>query len=276
MPSESLSIPALDLPVAALLERPAGAGPSPLVILAHGFKGFMAWGPWPWVSGRLAEAGFACLRFNFTHNGIGEDPETFTEFQRFEANTFSREVAELRAVLAAAAALPGIDASRIALLGHSLGGAIALLAAAQAPAEVAAILTWAGVASLDRLLGFRDQTEAWRRDGFVEVRNARTGQVMRMGVGLLEDWEAHRDTLDVPAALRTLVRAGRPVTAFQGGLDAAVAPEQGQRLADAGARLVRVEAGDHTFGARHPFQGAPPEALKEVMAGTLEALGPLR
>jgi dienelactone hydrolase len=272
MPIEPLLIPALDLPVPGLLERPAGPGPWPLVILAHGFKGFMAWGPWPWVSGRLAEAGFACLRLNFTHNGIGADPEVFTEDQRFEDNTFSREVAELRAVVKAAAALPGVEPSRIILLGHSLGGAIALLAAAQAPAEVSAVVTWAGVASLDRLLGFRDHTEAWRRDGFVEVRNARTGQVMRMGVGLLEDWEAHRDALDVPGALRALVKAGRPVTAFQGSLDAAVAPEQGQRLADAGARLVLVAGGDHTFGARHPFQGDPPEALREVMAGTLKAL----
>jgi dienelactone hydrolase len=269
-----LTIPALDLPLDARLHRPdpATPGPVPLVILAHGFKGFMDWGPWPWLAERLAEQGIACLRFNFSHNGIGPEPEVFTEFKLFEENTFTRQVAEARAVVKAGAALPGIDPSRIILLGHSLGGATALLAAGEAPSAVSAVITWAGVAGLEGLLGFADQTETWRRQGFLEVKNARTGQIMRLGAGLLEDWEAHRKALDVTAAVGRLTAAGRPVTAIQGTADTTVTVRHGQRLAQAGARLVLVEGGDHTFGARHPFQALPPRALEEALEATVQTV----
>ena len=272
MSVERLTLPALDLPLDARLHRPSAAGPVPLVILAHGFKGFMDWGPWPWLGEQLAAQGLAFLRFNFSHNGIGADPEVFTEDQRFQDNTFTREVAEARAALKAGAALPGIDPGRVILLGHSLGGAMALLAAAQAPDEVSAVVTWAGVASLEGLLGFKDQVGLWRSQGFLEVRNARTGQIMRVGVGLLEDWEAHREALDVPAAVRALTRAGRPVTAIQGTGDTSVPPAHGHQLAQAGARLILIEDADHTFGARHPFQPAPPVPLQRALSATLKAI----
>ncbi|HLO68640.1 MAG TPA: hypothetical protein VK188_16570 [Holophaga sp.] len=262
----NLELAGLDRPLRARLTAPPD--PSRAVVLAHGFKGFMDWGCWPWVAARLAEAGVACLRFNFSHNGIGADPEAFTELDRFEANTFSREVAELRAVLEAARDLPELRGLEVTPLGHSRGGAIALLA----PEGAKRVVTWASLASLEGLHGFLGEREAWLRRGFVEARNARTGQVMRLGRALLEDYEAHREALDVEAALRRLKAAGGSATAIHGDLDPAVPLDHGRRLEAAGARLVVIPGGDHTFGAAHPFRGEAPAPLRAALAATLEAL----
>jgi len=265
----TLLLPGFDEPLNGVLHRPAGlAAKVPLVILVHGFKGFMDWGCWPWVAQQVCGEGAACLRFNFSHNGIGDDPMAFTELERFEANTFTREVEELRSVLREAAQLPGVDAGRLTLLGHSRGGAIALLASEGA----AKVVTWSSLASLEGLFGFKGQEAAWRRDGFVPVRNARTGQTMRLGLGLLEDWEAHRAELDVTAALGRFKARGGKATAIHATGDQGVPMDHGLRLEAAGARLVTIQGGDHTFGATHPFQAQPPEPLREAMAATLRAL----
>ena len=264
MKIESLTLPGVDFQLTAVLTR--AAAPGHVVVLAHGFKGFMDWGCWPWVAERFAEAGVSCLRFNFSHNGTGGDPQVFTELERFQANTFTREVEELRAAVRAARDLPG--AERVSLLGHSRGGAIALLASE----GVSSVVTWASLAGLEDLHGFRGQEEAWRRDGFVEARNARTGQVMRLGAALLEDWEAHRKELDVEAALARFVAGGGRATAIHGSADPAVPLAHARRLEKAGARLVVVEGGDHTFGSTHPFQAEPPAALQRAMEATLASL----
>jgi pimeloyl-ACP methyl ester carboxylesterase len=227
----------------------------------------MDWGCWPWVAAQCRGAGLSCLRFNFSHNGIGTDPLAFTELERFQANTYSREVAELKCVMEAAGALEGIDPARIHLLGHSRGGAIALLGAERA----SKVVTWASLAGLEGLMGFRGQEEAWRRHGFVEARNARTGQIMRLGVGLLEDWEAHREALDVTAALTRFTARGGQATAIHGDADLGVPLEHGLRLQAAGARLVTIPGGDHTFGSTHPFQTEAPAPLRAAMAATLDA-----
>lgn len=264
MKKEMLSIPGVDFPLRATLTH--SAVPGPLVVVVHGFKGFMDWGCWPWVAERCAEAGVSCLRFDFSHNGIGADPQVFSEPERFQANTFTREVEELRSVIRAARELPHVGG--VSLLGHSRGGAIALLASEGA----ARVVTWASLAGLEDLHGYRGQEEAWRRDGFVEVANARTGQVMRLGSALLEDWEDHRRDLDVEAALKRFVARGGKATAIHGDADPSVPLAHARRLEKAGARLVVVPGGDHTFGSTHPFQAEAPAPLREAMAATLEAL----
>jgi pimeloyl-ACP methyl ester carboxylesterase len=264
MKNEIFTIQGTDSPLRAALTR--AQEPGRLVILVHGFKGFMDWGCWPWVAERCAEAGVGCLRFNFSHNGIGADPQAFTELDLFQANTFTREVEELRAVIRAAQALPG--AGEITLLGHSRGGAIALLASESVPR----VVTWSSLAGLEDLHGYRGQEEAWRREGYVEARNARTGQIMRLGSALLEDWEAHRKELDVEAALRRLVARGGKATALHGTADTSVPMAHALRLEAAGARRIVVEGGDHTFGSTHPFQAEAPAPLRAAMAATLEAL----
>ncbi|MDX1495303.1 MAG: alpha/beta fold hydrolase, partial [Longimicrobiales bacterium] len=130
---------------------PDGVEPEGALVVIHGFKGFKDWGFFPYVCRELAEAGHAVVSFNFSHNGIGDDPLEFTELERFARNTLSRELDEVGRVLEAVRGgeLPGIeDPGPVGLLGHSRGGGQAVLAAAEH--DVKALVTWAAVADFDR------------------------------------------------------------------------------------------------------------------------------
>jgi pimeloyl-ACP methyl ester carboxylesterase len=84
------------------------------------------------------------VRINFSGSGVGPDPLAFTEDRAFFANTPSRELDDAERVRAwiEAGVVPWLDPRRGALLGHSLGGAVALIHAARHP-EYRAVVAWA-------------------------------------------------------------------------------------------------------------------------------------
>lgn len=250
---------------------PEGSSPTSAVVVVHGFKGFKDWGFFPHTCLTLAEAGHAVVSFNFSHNGIGDDPQEFTELERFAANTLSRELDELGRVLEAASAgeLPGFDEdARVGVLGHSRGGGQAILATAE-HAGVAALVTWAAVADFDR---WSEQVkDEWRSSGRIHVANARTGQDMPLDVNLLEDFEDNAERLDIGAAARG-VRT--PWLIVHGTDDGTVHAEEGRRLAAFArdGRLLLIDGAGHTFEARHPFEASTPE-LDQALAATREHFG---
>ncbi len=252
-----------------LVDRPEAPGRHPAVVICHGFKGFMEWGFFPSLAALLAERGFVAVRCNLSGTGQRPGEDRVSDPAAFRANTHSRELAELLAVLDATGvtiAPASVDPARIGLFGHSRGGGAAVLAAAH-PAwreRLRALVTWAAVASFDRYTP--EHKEAWRRDGELPVVNARTGQRLAMGVGLLEDLERHRDALDVTAAA---ARRQAPWLAVHGEEDETVPFTDAERLAAAAAppfALVAVPRGSHTFGSRHPFQGPTRELIQALNA----------
>lgn len=236
---------------------PDGPPPRSAILVVHGFKGFKDWGFFPHVCRRLAAAGHSVVSFNASHNGVGEDLQSFSELDRFGANTFSLELDEVLWMLDQ---MGGRDLlprrpDHVGLLGHSRGGGQAILAAGE-HSRVEALATWAAVADFDR---WSDETRAeWRSAGRVWVLNSRTGQQMPLDLTLLEDFEANRERLDIPTAAAALAV---PWLVVHGTDDPTVSADEGRTLAAAGAnaRLVLVEGAGHTFEARHPFEGSTPE-----------------
>lgn len=251
-----------------LPESPRGA---PIVVACHGFKGFKNWGFWPEMAGRFTQAGMGFVVFNFSGSGIGEDMETFTELGRFEANTIGRELEDLGLVLDALThrdiPLEGMDVRRLGLLGHSRGGGVVLLRASRDP-RIQVTATWAAVSSFLRVDEI--EKEIWRKQGFVEITNQRTGQVFRMGVGYLDDLEAHAEAYD---PLLAVSRLKAPLLAVHGTQDEAVPVDEARLLsrhAPPGiCELALIEGAGHTFGATHPFTQSTPH-LDQALTRTLD------
>jgi dienelactone hydrolase len=243
------------------VDIPADAGVDrryPYVFIVHGFKGFMNWGFFPELGARLAEAGYAAVFFNTSSSGVGEDLESFTEIEAFERCTYSKDLEDLERVRAEikSGRLEGVDPERGAILGHSKGGGEALLHAAEA-GDYSCVIAWAAIHTASR---FDDETIArWRQEGHLEVANARTGQVFKIRVDGLHDYEANKERFDIQAATG---RITAPTLFVHGTKDESVEVAALDALLAArgpGGEALRLKGAGHTFGIRHPMTQSAPE-----------------
>jgi dienelactone hydrolase len=267
MPSTAFEIPnRTGLPLRGDVRCPDLGARLPVVVICHGFKGFKDWGFFPYVAERLAQAGFLTVSFNFSGSGVGADLQNFTELDRFAADTISAQLDDLGCILDVLAR-GGIgagraDLQRIALLGHSRGGGIAILRAHE-DRRVRAVVTWAGVSTPHRWSDAERQ--AWRKQGFVEVLNARTGQVMQMNVTFLDDLEKNVARFDI---LRAVSELEAPLLVVHGESDTSVSESEGRALHAAARRgraeLLTIAGSGHTFEAVHPWKGTTP-ALERAL-----------
>ena len=250
--------------------RAAGRqAPRPAVVLVHGFKGFKDWGFWPPFAERLARAGFSTVSFNMSGSGVDADGNA-TLGERFSHNTFSADLADIATVIdAVAGAAVGIaPPTSIGLVGHSRGGGMGILHTARDP-RVRALVTWAATASTKRW--GPETRNRWRRDGFLNVTNARTGQVLPMYTDLLDDVEQHGEALDILRAARDITV---PWLIIHGRQDETVSFDDAEALTNASGRdttrLIPMDNTGHTFGAAHPWRAAP--AAEAVFDRTVEFL----
>jgi dienelactone hydrolase len=257
------------LPFAVDIRRPVGQGTRPIIIVCHGFKGFKDFAFFPYASRKLCEQGFAVVTMNFSGNGIGDDPLSFTALDKFAQNTISQELDDIEAVLdgIASGVLLGTqgDARRIGIMGHSRGGCTAIVKASL-DARLKCLVTWASPAGLGR---YSDEVlRQWKENGHYNFVNARTKQNMFVNYAYLEDIQANRERYSLDLALSQLTI---PYLTVHGTTDESVAVEAAHRLhsyAKTGqAELALVDGGTHTFGTRHPFEGSTP-ALDQAIDQT--------
>jgi uncharacterized protein len=229
---------------------------SPCIIIVHGFKGFKDWGFFPYVADYFAKKNYFVIAFNFSHNGIGENLTEFTELDKFSKNTFSLELEELSEIIHAYSnGYFGKAANnKIGLLGHSRGGGISILTAAKNQ-SVASAAVWASVAYFDRYS--ERQKAKWKTEGFFDVLNTRTNQVMRLDKILLEDIENNKtDLLNIDKASAEL---NKPLLIAHGEQDLAVPVKEAEQLYSRANKelteLFIIPSTGHTFNVQHPFEG---------------------
>ncbi len=225
----------------------------PAVVICHGFKGFKSWGYFPVIADRLARAGCTAVAFNFSGSGVGET-ETFSEPERFAHVTYSGEVSDLARVLeAVAGGSLGLQPPAVGVLGHSMGGGIAVLQAAR-DSRIGALVTWAATARFGRLWR-PEQVPDWRRTGTLDVLNQRTGEILKLATDMLDDLERNALSLDVDRAARA-IRV--PWLIAHGTADESVPVDDARSLhaANPGSELLLLDDAGHTFGIAHPWSGS--------------------
>ena len=192
-------------PVRADLRKAPSGGGRALVVVCHGFLGYKRWGFFPYLSDRLAGAGFDVLTMSFSLNGVDEATGLIERPGDFARNTVSAEIADLRAVLAfvrsGALDREGIDGRALGLFGHSRGAAVALLAAGECP-EARSIVTWSTLGRLDRYTARRKA--AWKKEGALVFNDPRARGPLRLDYSYYEDIDARRETFDIPRAAAAL------------------------------------------------------------------------
>ncbi|MGF1595841.1 MAG: alpha/beta hydrolase [Acidimicrobiales bacterium] len=215
--------------LAAVLQRPAGPAVG-AVLLAHCFTCSKDLHTLTRVASGLVDAGYATLRFDFT--GLGESGGTFAE------TTVSANVSDLTR---AATTLIERGYGPCALVGHSLGGAAAILAAHRLK-TVRSLVTLAAPASTGHVTRlFADELDDIVSRGRAPVTIG--GRSFELDAGFVHDLHRH----DVLAAVAAL---DRPYCVIHARDDDVVPFADGERLHAAAAeprRLVAIDDGGHLF-----------------------------
>jgi pimeloyl-ACP methyl ester carboxylesterase len=225
---------------------------APLVIFAHGFKGFKDWGTHNLVADYFARSGFRYLKFNFSHNGTTPDsPLDFVNLNAFSDNTFSIELEDLDTIIDFACSGSGIAvADGVFLIGHSMGGGISIIKTAE-DSRIKKLVTMASISGFRNL--WPEQSEVqWRLQSIIYMHNTRTGQQMPIKSTLLDDLDQHPLRLDI---LAKAAEVTQPWLLVHGDADQTVPFPHAQELHNAqpNAQFVIMPGGDHTLGGSHPY-----------------------
>jgi len=250
----------------------------PVVIYAHGFNGFKDWGGGDVIAEEWANAGFALVKFNFSHNGTTpQQPEEFIDLEAFGNNNYTRQLKDLQIVTDWICDKDDpnkhvFDTNRIYLIGHSMGGGIAILFAAE-DSRIKKLVTWAAISECKTPWGGwpAQRMEEWRQAGVQYYTNTRTGQQLPLYYQLYLDYKNNEERLSIENAIKVL---SIPILICHGTNDISVPVDKAYQLSawQPAVELYTIET-NHVFDRVHPWSKAwLPEAMDLLMQKTIAFL----
>lgn len=267
-------------PFAADARFVADGRAKPVVVFVHGFKGFKDWGHFNVLATWFAHQGFVFVKLNLSHNGlvVGGTGD-LEDLEAFGHNNFSLELDDIGVLLdylhhpdQTAIPAPEMDLTRLSLIGHSRGGGLVLLKAAE-DLRVRAVASWAAISDVNP--GWSEPLmQQWQQQGVFHVENSRTGQQLPLYFQIVEDYHHNRLRLDIRHGLRRKLR-GRPVLVLHGDQDETVPVERARRLKQwqPTVELVLLPGVTHNFGGAHPWASSElPNGAQQAAEATADFL----
>lgn len=236
-----IAAPAHEIP--AVLTVPEGEGPYPAVLLIHGFASQKdeVGDFYVRLADRLAERGYASLRFDFPGSGDSKAP--------FTLNNIPFQQADARRALDYLAELDVVDADRIGVVGFSLGGIVGTHLAAD-DARVQALVLWSTPGDVG--YRFSDRYEQYYAEakarGYAEVDLGFT-QVDLSAAFLESTWASY--------PLHDIMRYRNPLLVIAGETDAEIPGQAPLFILNSGsydATMIIVPGADHIFNVLTPDQ----------------------
>lgn len=246
----------------------------PLVIFAHGYKGYKDWGVFGQMQKYFVEEGFVFLKFNFSHNGgTTEQVIDFPDLEAFGNNNYMLELDDLQTVIDWISENNNykdeIETSNIILIGHSRGGAIATLKTVQEK-KISKLVTWAAVCDLNRSF-FEEgpELDKWKKEGVLYVINGRTKQQMPHYIQFYENFIENQELLNVESATKKIMV---PHLIIHGDGDHSVPVRHAKNLHrwNPSSVLKIIPNTNHVFGAKQPWlENQFPQDFELVLKKTI-------
>lgn len=245
-------------------------GQKPVLLFCHGYKGFKDWGAWNLMAEEFAKKGFLFIKFNFAFNGgTLEDPIDFPDLDAFGENTYTKELDDLKVLIdwISSEDFPyanKADLSRLTLMGHSRGGGIVVVKAAEDP-RIQKLISLAAVSDFGDRFPKGEELEAWKQKGISYIENSRTKQKMPHLFEFYEDFKQNEERLTISRSAKNL---NIPYLIVHGTSDPTVSVDNAHELYEwtSQSELFLLEGSDHVFEASHPWKkNHLPPAMEKIV-----------
>ncbi|WP_198943158.1 alpha/beta hydrolase family protein [Polaribacter tangerinus] len=244
-------------PIVADVFYTANKTPKKIVVFCHGYKGFKDWGAWNLMAETFAKSGFFFVKFNFSHNGgTVNNPIDFPDLEAFGNNNYTKELDDLETVLdwlfTQKTYQKEVNTSQICLIGHSRGGGIVTIKAAE-DNRIKNLISLAGVCDFEKRTSTVGDLEDWKKNGVKYVVNGRTKQHMPHYYQFYEDFIANKNRLDIKKATQKI---SVPHLIIHGNKDTAVLIDEAKKLHkwNPKSSLEIIDDANHVFNVSHPWK----------------------
>ncbi|WP_328515245.1 alpha/beta hydrolase family protein [Aquimarina spinulae] len=252
--------------------------PKPIIIFCHGYKGFKDWGAWDLVAETFANAGFFFVKFNFSHNGgTTKQPIDFPDLEAFGNNNYIKELDDLETIINWVTSSGfkfknEINTANISLIGHSRGGGIVTIKAAE-DKRITTLITWASVSDYKNRFPKGEAFTYWQKKGVMYIENGRTKQQMPHYFQFYTSFIENEDRLTIANAAKKIEI---PHLIVHGTSDPTVDVQESKNIHawSVNSQLFIVEGADHIFGVKHPWQNNNlSKHLEEIVQKSIDFIG---